>query len=433
MRHEQAQAARAVARVLCGTTLGAALAAVDAGAATRGRALVQELAYGTLRHWGRLRALVERLATRPLADAEVRALVAVALYQIAHTRAPAYAVVDRAVDAAALVGRPAARGLVNALLRRYLRERARLDADVQRDPVARWSHPQWWIDRVQRDHPAHWEAILAAGNARPPLTLRVNARRTSREALLATFLAAGIAATARGDAGIIVDEPRPVTELPGYADGAFAVQDLGAQLAAPLLDLHDGMRVLDACAAPGGKTTHIVERAAVEIVALDADAARLARIRENVARLHHDRDGARVQVLAGDATEPAAWWDARPFERILADVPCTASGVVRRHPDGKWLRRPGDVAKFAGVQDRILASLWPLVAPGGKLLYSTCSVFAEENEARIEAFVARHPDALRESLTFPADALHSGGQLLPSAETAGHNQDGFYYALLRKA
>jgi 16S rRNA (cytosine967-C5)-methyltransferase len=431
VQHEQAQAARAVARVLSGSTLGAALAAVDDGAPTRGRALVQELAYGTLRHWGRLRALVDRLVTRSLTDAEVRTLVAVALYQVAHTRAPAFAVVDRAVDAAALVGRPAARGLVNALLRRYLRERAQLDADVLQDPVARWSHPDWWIERVRHDHPAHWEAILAAGNERPPLTLRVNARRTTREALLATFRAAGIAASARGEAGIVVDEPRPVTELPGYADGAFAVQDLGAQLAAPLLDLRDGMRVLDACAAPGGKTTHIVERADVDVLALDADGARLARIRENVARLVRDR--ARVSVAEGDATDPAAWWDARSFDRILADVPCTASGVVRRHPDGKWLRRPGDSTAFAVTQDRILAALWPLLAPGGKLLYATCSVFVEENEARVEAFVARHPDALRESLSFPADAPHSGGQLLPSAETAGHNQDGFYYALLRKA
>jgi len=433
MQHEQAQAARAVARVLSGSTLGAALAAVDDGAPTRGRSLVQELSYGTLRHWGTLRALVERLATRPVADAEVRTLVAVALYQVAHTRAPAFAVVDRAVDATALVGKPAARGLVNALLRRYLRERGGLDAEVLRDPVARWSHPAWWIERVRHDHPAHWEAILAAGNARPPLSLRVNARRTTREALLATFLAAGIAARACGESGVIVDEPRPVTELPGYADGAFAVQDLGAQLAAPLLDLRDGMRVLDACAAPGGKTTHIVERADVEVVALDTDAARLVRVRENVARLGHDRDGARVHVKEGDANEPSGWWDARAFDRILADVPCTASGVVRRHPDGKWLRRPGDATTFAGAQDRILAALWPLLAPGGKLLYATCSVFAEENEARVEAFVARHPDALRESLSFPADALHSGGQLLPSAETAGHNQDGFYYALLRKA
>jgi len=433
MQHEQAAAARAVARVLGGATLGAALAAVDDGSPQRGRALVQELAYGTLRHWGRVHALVARLATRPVADAELRTLVEVALYQLAHTRAPSFAVVDRAVEAASLLGKPAARGLVNALLRRYLRERAALDAAVIADPVARWSHPQWWIERVQRDHSAHWETILAAGNERPPLALRVNMRVMTREALLATFLAAGITAAAQGAEGIVVEEPRPVADLPGFAEGAFAVQDLGAQLAAPLLDARDGMRVLDACAAPGGKSTHLLERADVELLALDADAARLSRIRDNVARLRHDRDGARVQVAQGDASDPRGWWDGRPFDRILADVPCSASGVVRRHPDGKWLRRASDIAAFAVTQDRILAALWPLLAPGGRLLYVTCSVFVEENEARVEALTARHPDALRESLMLPADVPHSGGQLLPSAQAGGHNQDGFYYALLRKA
>jgi 16S rRNA (cytosine967-C5)-methyltransferase len=431
MQHEQAQAARAVARVLEGATLSSALAAVDDGSALRGRALVQELAYGTLRHLGTLRAIVERLAARPIADAPVRTLVAIALYQLTHTRAPAFAVVDRAVAAVALLGRPAAKGLVNALLRRYLRERATVEARVLDDPVARWSHPRWWIERVQRDHPRHWQSILAAGNTRPPLALRVNARRTTREALLASLLAAGVAAEARGDNGVVVEPPRPVTELPGYDEGWFAVQDLGAQLAAPLLGARDGMRVLDACAAPGGKTTHVLERADVELIALDADEVRLARVRDNIARLRHD--DRRVRVLRGDATDPAAWWDGRVFDRVLADVPCSASGVVRRHPDGKWLRRPGDVAAFALQQDRILESLWPLIASGGELLYATCSVFAEENEARVAAFTARHPDALRETLTLPGAVAHEGGQLLPSAEATGHNQDGFYYARLRKA
>jgi 16S rRNA (cytosine967-C5)-methyltransferase len=431
MHDEQAQATRAVQRVLDGATLGAALAAVDDGSVLRGRALVQELAYGTLRHLGPLRASVGLLATRPIPDAAVRTLVAVALYQLAHTRAPAFAVVDRAVEAVSILGHPAARGLVNALLRRWLRERDAIGAAIASDPVARWSHPRWWIERVQRDFPGQWQDVLAAGNARPPLTLRANARRTSRDALLATLRTAGIDATPAGAAAIIVDAPRPVTALPGYDDGAFAVQDLGAQLAAPLLDVHDGMRVLDACAAPGGKTTHLLELADADLLALDADEARLTRVRENLARLRHDTR--RVDVVRGDAADPRGWWDARPFDRILADVPCTASGVVRRHPDGKWLRRETDVAAFAATQDRIVEALWPLLAPGGKLLYATCSVFAEENEARMAAFTARHPDALRETLMLPADAAHAGGQLLPSAEGAGHNQDGFYYALLRKA
>ncbi len=431
MHHEQMQAARAVEAVLRGAPLPAALAGVDDGSALRGRALVQELAYGTLRYWGTLDALVGRLATRPIVDADVRALVAVALYQVVHTRAPAFAVVDRAVDAVALLGHAAAGGLVNALLRRFLRERDTLEAEVAADPVARWSYPAWWIDRVRSDFPADWEAILSAGNARPPLTLRVNLRQTTRAALLASLRSAGVACAPQGALGIVVDPPRAVSGLPGYREGQFAVQDLGAQLAAPLLDVADGHRVLDACAAPGGKTTHIVELADAEVTALDADVSRLPRVRENLARLAHD--DRRVHVVEGDAADPRAWWDGRPFDRILADVPCTASGIVRRHPDGKWLRRPADVARFARQQDAILAATWPLLASGGKLLYVTCSVFAEENEARIAAFASRAPDALRETLIFPVDAQHAGGQLLPSLPGASHNQDGFYFALLRKS
>jgi 16S rRNA (cytosine967-C5)-methyltransferase len=260
--------------------------------------------------------------------------------------------------------------------------------------------------------------------------LRVNMRVTSRDALLATFAGAGIAATAAGAAGIIVEPPRPVPELPGYADGAFSVQDLGAQLASPLLRLAPGQRVLDACAAPGGKTTHIAELADVELVALDSDESRLARIRENLARLRLATP--RVRVVLGDAGDPATWWDGKPYDRILADAPCTASGVVRRHPDGKWLRREADIAGFARQQSRLLDALWPCLAPDGLLLYSTCSVFHEENEAQIAAFLARHPEALRESLTFAPGIACRGAQLLPSLPGASHNQDGFFYALLRK-
>jgi 16S rRNA (cytosine967-C5)-methyltransferase len=304
-------------------------------------------------------------------------------------------------------------------------------AEVQRDPVARWSYPAWWITRLRADHPRSWQAILAGGNARPPLTLRVNARCTTREALLARFADAGINARAVDPDGVELAVPTAVTALPGYADGAFSVQDSGAQWAAHLLDARDGMRVLDACAAPGGKTTHILERADVELLALDRDAARLARVQENIARL--GLAGPRVSVRAGDARTPAAWWDGRPFERVLADVPCSASGVVRRHPDGKWLRRAGDIAAFAREQDALLAALWPLVARGGMLLYATCSLFREENGARIEAFMAAHRDALRETLNLPPAVAGADGQLLPSGDTALHNQDGFFYALMKQA
>lgn len=431
MQHEQRLAALAVRRVLDGATLPAALAAVDDGAPTRGRALVQELAYGTLRHWGRLAALVQALATKPLSDGELAALVAVALYQLDHTGAPSFAVVDRAVDAAALLGRPQAKPLVNAMLRRYLRERDPLNAQVARaSPVARWSYPRWWIGRVEADVPAHWQAVLAAGNERPPLTLRVNRRVVAREALAERFAAEAIVTDTVGESGLIVREPRPVAELPGYSEGAFSVQDAGAQLGAPLLAPRDGMRVLDACAAPGGKTTHLLELAQIELTALDSDAARLARVEANLSRLR--LAGPRVSTVAGDAAVPDRWWDGRVYDRILADVPCTASGIVRRHPDAKWLRRKSDLASFAAQQQRILAGLWPLLAPGGLLLYATCSLFAAENELQISDFQEKHPEALRESISYPANCLHVGGQLLPSGNAAGHNQDGFFYALLRK-
>jgi 16S rRNA (cytosine967-C5)-methyltransferase len=433
MQEAQRLAALAVRAVLDGSPLPAALAQLaprEREAVGRRRALVQELAFGSLRHWGTLAALVRKLAAKPFADPALSCLVAVAIYQVDHTRAPAFAIVDHAVNAAALVARPAAKALVNAVLRRYLRERESLHAQIRDDPVARWSHPAWWIKRLRREYPEAWREILGAGNERPPLSLRVNRRVTTREALLASWTAASISATAHGDAGLIVDPPRPPEDFPGYAEGAFSVQDLGAQLAAPLLGVAAGQRVLDACAAPGGKSTHIAELSDVDLVALDSDAERLHRVRQNFDRLRVASP--RVRVVAGDAGDPSQWWDGQHFDRILADVPCTASGIVRRHPDVKWLRRESDIARFVAQQSRILDALWPCLAPGGLLLYATCSVFDAENEGQIAGFAARHPEALRESLTFAADVARRGAQLLPSSGGAGHNQDGFFYALLRK-
>ena len=433
MREAQRLAALSVRRVLDGSSLPAALATfapAERDAHGRRRSLVQELAYGTLRHWGTLDALVRKLATKPIGDPALHCLVAVALYQLERTRAPPFAVVDHAVNAAAKLTRPAAKALVNALLRRFLRERDALNQAMLSDPVARWSHPQWWIDRVRREYPEDWQEILAAGNARAPLALRANRRVTSREALLARFDGANVSAAPAGEAGIIVEPAGAVRALPGFDEGAFSVQDLGAQLAAPLLQLLPGQRILDACAAPGGKTTHILELADVELVALDSDEERLVRVRENLERLH--LAGPRVRVVAGDAGVPARWWDGRPFDRILADVPCTASGVVRRHPDVKWLRREADVERFSRQQARLLDALWACLTPGGLLLYATCSIFGAENEEQIAAFVARHAEALRETLTLPPEVARRGAQLLPSLPGASHNQDGFFYALLRK-
>ena len=430
MQREQTLAALAIMRVFDGETLRDALAAVDDGSPLRGRTLVQELAFGTLRHWGRLDAITAAFERTPIVDPLLRALVAVALYQLEHTRAPAFAVVDRAVAAAGESVRPAVKPLMNALLRRYLREREIVNRTVAAGDVARWSYPRWWIERVRRDYPADWQAILEAGNARPPLTLRVNRAVTTREALLDALAGAGIAAHPVGAAGIIVEKPRPVGELPGFEEGAFAVQDIAAQYAAPLLDAQPGMRVLDACAAPGGKTAHLLETADVDVLALDLDARRLERIRENIERLK--LAGRRIRIVQGDAGRPDGWWDGRAFDRILLDHPSTASGVVRRHPDGKWRQRPGDVERFAREQTRLLTAAWPLLAPGGKVLYATCSIFRAENAMRIDDFLARHPDALHESLSGNDGMLHRDGQLLPSPEGARHNQDGFFYALLRK-
>ncbi|MCL2307036.1 MAG: 16S rRNA (cytosine(967)-C(5))-methyltransferase [Proteobacteria bacterium] len=513
MQSSQILAARVVQQVLRGTTLPVALSAVldesDDALTPAVRGFVHELAYGTLRHWGTLRALFEILSVRPAGDPLLPPLVAVALYQLLHTRQPPFAVVDQAVQAAATAVHPAVKGFVNALLRRFLREKEALLAAVANDPVARYSYPAWWIARVQKEYPDTWQTLLDAGNARPPLTLRINRRQTTREAFLAALRAADIDATTVGDEGVIVESPQPVSELPGFDDGWFCVQDASAQRAALLLDARDGMRVLDACAAPGGKTTHILERASVSLLALDNDAARLARVEENLKRLR--LDGAQAQsfsprspcpspavsgrgeafppsppaplpqgergetnprpsstdtlpdqnrfgdrlfqkgaahgassqecahanisqvvCLRADAAQPASWWDGQPFDRILADVPCSASGVVRRHPDVKWLRRPSDIAAFSRTQAALLDALWPLLATGGKLLYATCSLFRTENEDVVAAFCARHPEALHEVPTFAADVPHCGGQLLPSDTPAGHNQDGLYYAILHK-
>ena len=388
--------------------------------------MVRELSNGTLRFLGELRAIVRLLAERPLADANVEALLWVALYQLAHTTAPPHAVVDCAVRATGRLRRSSARGLVNAVLRQFLRRREALLASLAHDPEARFSYPPWWIERIEAQYGERSAAILDAGNTRPPLTLRVNEQRVERDEYVSKLAALGIAATAVGDSGVVIDKPRPVSELPGFADGLVSVQDAGAQLAAPLLEVRDGMRVLDACAAPGGKTTHLAELAALDLTALDIDGDRLARVGENLARLKLE-----AQLVAADAAERDRWWDGKPYDRILADVPCSSSGVVRRHPDVKWLRRESDIAAFAEQQSRLLNALWPTLAQGGVLLYASCSVFRSENEEQVEAFLARHDNAVALPMRLPsADAL--GGQLLPSARGAEHNHDGFFYARLTK-
>jgi 16S rRNA (cytosine967-C5)-methyltransferase len=411
-----AAASRIVARVIAGRSLGAAFADEDASSG-RERPAVSDAVYGTLRDFGAPDAIVAALTRKGPPDPAIRALLLCALHELRHARRAAHVVVDQSVAACVRIGHGHARGFVNAALRNYLRRRDLLERAGTRDDVGRFGYPQWWVDRVRTAFPDRWQALLAAGNTHPPLTLRVNRRRAAVEDVLASLARAAIGARRMGQWAIRLEKPRGVDAIPGFAEGDVSVQDAGAQLAAPLLAPRDGMRVLDACAAPGGKTGHLAELADVDLVALDRDAARLDRIESNLARL-----GLRAQVHQADAGELTEWWDGRAFDRILADVPCSASGVVRRHPDIKWLRRAGDLAGFASEQLRLLEALWQVLAPGGKLLYATCSVFPDENDAVLAAFAARRGDARR--LDVPG---LTGGQLLPDDD-----RDGFFYALLEK-
>jgi 16S rRNA (cytosine967-C5)-methyltransferase len=401
-----------------------------AGLAVRDAALVQELCYGVLRFKPRLEFWLTRLLNQPLkpSDLDVHALLLVGLYQLAAMRVPAHAAVKETAEACRTLGKPWAVKLLNAILRRFQREYASLQVAADEDEVARYMHPRWFIQHVQSDWPEHWQAVLEANNIRPPLSLRVNRRVIRRDDLLQAFAAAGIAAHACSVStdGLIVETTTDVEALPGLAAGHFSVQDEAAQLAAGLLDVQAGMRVLDACAAPGGKTGHILEMYpdAAEVLALDSDATRSMRIRENLGRL-----GLQATLQVADAGRPQDWWDGRCFERILLDAPCSATGVIRRHPDIKALRRAEDVSTAADLQSRLLAALWPLLAPGGKLLYATCSVLAEENGRQIEAFLAAHEDAQAVSLPDAwGFAAGPGRQILPGQ----NNMDGFYYACLLK-
>lgn len=428
MREAQVLAVSVLGRVLAGRNLDSELATMWRGLPaehSQQRALVQDLCYGVLRHLGSLDAMLEPLLARPLRDQALRQLLRVALYQLQHTRAAPHAVVDQAVRACTALQATPAKGLVNAVLRGFLRRKPELQAASQRSDEGRYSFPRWWIDKLRTQYPGDFAAMLAAGNQHAPLTLRVNARRIARDAYLEQLSAAGIAARALERHAVVLEHPLPVQRIPGFNEGLISVQDAAAQRAAPLLDVHDGMRVLDACAAPGGKTAHLLELADVVLTAVDHDAARLARIEGNLQRL-----GLAAHVLCGDAAVPAAWWDGVPFERILADVPCTASGVTRRHPDIKWSRRETDIAQFVQQQQALLDALWRLLAAGGKFLYVTCSVFREENQLQIERFLERNADAQRVALPadeFPDAPQQHAGQILPDAV-----HDGFYYALLQK-
>jgi 16S rRNA (cytosine967-C5)-methyltransferase len=433
---EMLAAADAVADLLGGRRLPDALDARCASLPVASRPPARDMAYRTVRRLGRLRAIATRLNARP-PPPWTGALQLVALAQLLEPIRPAAIVVDQAVAAArSRSGRGGDRtaGFLNATLRRFGRERDALLAATDAEPAARHEHPDWWLRRLVDAYPDRWAAIVAADNVQAPLTLRVNRRRTGPAGMAERLALAGLATRQVGPDALVLESAVPVERIPGFAEGDVSVQDAGAQLAARLLDPAAGQRVLDACAAPGGKTGHLLELADVDLLAIDVDPARCARIERNLARLGLPDGAGRVEVRAADAAEPAGWWDGRPFDRILLDAPCSASGIVRRHPDVRWLRRRGDIATLVLAQQRLLGALWPLLAPGGKLLYVTCSVFPDEGEAVVERFVRETAGCVRLPLDWSwSDAPREPiAQLLPRSE-ATREHDGFFYACLTKS
>ncbi|QRX84809.1 16S rRNA (cytosine(967)-C(5))-methyltransferase RsmB [Glaciimonas sp. PAMC28666] len=425
-------AGQAIAMVRDGASLPQALSQVfaqsAAPAATRGA--IQDIAYRTMRSVGLAEVLIAALTSKAPEPSLLHGVLCCALSLLAEVDKPAYdqfTVVDQAVTATASdLNIAHAKGMVNAVLRRFLREREALTADANQNPLALWNYPVWWIDQMQAAYPQDWQAILTRGNQPPPLTLRVNQRKISVPKYLQLLAENSIAARQIGPVAVRLEKPLPVNQIPGFEAGLVSVQDAAAQLAAPLLDLQDGMRVLDACAAPGGKTCHLLELADVTVTALDHDAKRLQRIAQNLQRLQLNATlqvgDARLGANSG-STESIAngWWDGQLFDRILADVPCTASGIVRRHPDIRWLRRATDTDQLATLSADILDNLWQMLRPDGKLLLVTCSLWPQESEQQAVAFAQRN-QAIR--LTAP-------GQLIPTTGDE-HDHDGLFYALFQK-
>jgi len=414
MRDAQSAAAGLIADVLAGRSVSESdLASANAGPAAR------DLTFGTLRRLGTQRAIAARLARRGIPDPWVEALLCVALYQLQHTRAAPHAIVDEAVRATRMGGHSHAAAFINASLRRFQRESTPLLEAAAKTPEGRWNHPRWWVERLQRDHGEYASHILDSGVGHPPMGLRVNQRHSTVEDYLARLRSEGIDASRLENDALVLDKPRASRELPGFGSGDVSIQDAGAQWAARILDAQHGMRVLDACAGPGGKAAHLLETADIELTCLDSAQDRLAAVQGQMTRL-----GLAASLRCARAEDLGAWWDGRPFGRILLDAPCSGSGIVRRHPDAKWLRRAADIPSFARQQKTLLSALWQALAPGGKLLYVTCSVFAEENVDVVRDWLGKASDAAELPIT-----AFSGrdGVLLPSSV-----HDGFFYALFVK-
>lgn len=419
----QTEAAGIVQRVMGGCNLDRALAdrlTANPDYSPQQRGALQDLSYGTIRYYSRLEFMLNSLLDRPPRDKLVAHLLRVALYQLEYSKASSYVIVDQAVRAAKKFRSPVS-GLVNAVLRNFLRQQESLRLAADAEKSSRFAYQDWWIHEIERQYGDRSPKILEAGNMHPPMTLRVNRRRTTTEGYMSLLEKADINVQHVASDALLLDQPMSVERLPKFAEGWVSVQDAGAQCAASILGVENGMRVLDVCSAPGGKAVHMLEQADIELVAMDKDEQRLDRVRQNL-----QREKLSAKVICGDASQPSKWWDGKPFQRILADVPCSASGVVRRHPDIKWLRRSTDITEFSAQQSRILEAIWPLLEPGGKLLYATCSIFRQENQDVVERFLATHQDASQEAIKLPFEN-DPPGQLLPC-----NQHDGFFYALLRK-
>ncbi|MHB8745267.1 MAG: 16S rRNA (cytosine(967)-C(5))-methyltransferase RsmB [Gammaproteobacteria bacterium] len=412
-----------------GQSLNAILPAALLALADQERALTQELCYGVLRFYPRLEHIAAGLLHKALKrkDRDVHQLILVGLYQLIYLKMPAHAAVAETVAAARALGKDWAANLVNALLRSFQRAPDQYLTRADADLTARWAHPHWWITGLQSEWPDHWQDIVAANNQRPPMTLRVNTQRVSRDSYQSTLQDAGLVAQphAYAPSALTLEQPVDVARLPGFAAGQVSVQDAAAQLAAGLLDLAPDQRVLDACAAPGGKSAHLLESVPrLRLLALDSEAQRLTRLHDTLRRLE-----LQAEVCIGDAGAPRDWWDGELFDRILLDAPCSGSGVIRRHPDIKLLRTPTDIAALARLQRHLLDALWPLLAPGGILLYATCSVLPEENRRNVAAFLADHEDAGEHRIEAAwGHEQPPGRQILPGES----GMDGFYYARLVK-
>jgi 16S rRNA (cytosine967-C5)-methyltransferase len=427
----RAAAAQIIGQILRGQgSLSSLLPAIQLQVVEKDRPLLQELCFGTCRFHPQLNAYVECLVDKPLRakDSDIQALLLLGLYQLLHTRIPDHAALGETVAVATLLKKPWATKLINGVLRSFQRDKQKLDKLLNQNLAFQHNHPAWFEGVLRKQWPEQFSEVVLANNSHPPFTLRLNTQHVSRASFRASLDTLGIASkeTRFSPYGVTLEQACDPRKLPLFSEGSISVQDEAAQLSAQLLRLSPNLRVLDACCAPGGKTGHLLElEPSLDVTALDVDERRLVRVRENLARL-----GVQANICCGDATQPSAWWDGVLYDRILLDAPCSATGIIRRHPDIKVLRTPEELDKLLALQKQLLESLWLLLKPGGLLLYATCSVIPKENTQMIAAFISRHSDALCEPLEAAwGIAQPYGRQLLP--QELGH--DGFYYAQLRKA